>query len=62
MLNINYPIPPKWYIAFTGNRYSYGKIESNQCMTSGLENIETFTEEAPYLARLTQLGISQEDL
>lgn len=60
--DINYPIPPEYYISWSGEGesllISYGYIESHRSLTTGLDNLETFTEEAPYLARLAEFGIN----
>jgi len=63
MQELNNPIPPKyfivWNIAADGSKHpiSYGFVESNQLMSSGLHFIETFTDEALYLAALALLDI-----
>ncbi len=56
MENIIYPIPPKYFIV-NGDIITYGKIESDQCFTSGAANLETFDDEESWTARLLELGI-----
>lgn len=62
MYDVNYPNPPKYYIAWSGNIpgdiISYGKIESDQCLTTGLNNMETFIEEQDFISKLSDFGIS----
>lgn len=61
MHEIIYPTSKTWYIAYTGNSYSYGLIESNQWLTTGLNSIESFSNETSYLARLNELGLTPND-
>jgi len=58
--NINYPLPPEWYISWseaTPIIISYGYIESHQCLSTGLDNLEVFYDKESYTARLLQFGI-----
>lgn len=55
---VNYPEIKTYFIGRLPNGYSsHGVIEPTQCMTTGLEELETFTDEAQYLARAAELGI-----
>lgn len=61
MLTIKYPESPLYFIAWTeatpARIVSYGKVESSQCMESGLDNIETFFDEEIFRNRLLQFEI-----
>jgi hypothetical protein len=62
--DINYPIPPEWFIAWSEGTpilISYGYIESHQCLTTGLDNLEVFYDKESYEARLLQFGIVESD-
>ena len=56
MVEIIYPNPPIWYIAYTGQIFSTGFVDEDQCMASGLEILETFLTEDECNARLIELG------
>lgn len=62
MQTINFPNPPKYYIAYTGSTFSYGFVQSNQCLETGLDNIETFDLKSEYLIRAAELGIIIEEM
>ena len=57
MHEIKYPPQKKWFIANTGGIYSHGAINTDQVMSTGLENIEVFTDEKTYLERISDLHI-----
>lgn len=64
MHNLNYPTQTIYYIAYNidsqGNREpkSYGLVNTDQCLTTGLENIETFDSEENFLARAQELNLT----
>lgn len=49
----------KYWISSSG---SHGFCDVNQVTDSGKEDIETFENEADYLARLNELGIEIEEI
>jgi hypothetical protein len=58
--DINYPKPPEYYIAWSERSpllISYGYVESNQCLSTGLDNIEVFQDEESFQARLLDFNI-----
>jgi hypothetical protein len=55
--SIHNPECKKYFIATDDSVYSYGVVEPNMYMDSGLPNIETFTDETIYLDRLYELGL-----
>jgi hypothetical protein len=55
---IKYPMDEVWHISYTDrSTYSYGKIESEQVMSTGHRITEQFDNEKDYLARIDELGI-----
>ncbi len=58
MLEIIYPLELTYYIAWDGDVVSYGVNNIDQQTTTGLSNLETFTDETLYLARLLEFGIT----
>lgn len=58
---INYPKTTTYYIANGSGEISYGKIEPDQCMTTGLQNVEQFTDRDTWVDRLLVLGIVLEE-
>lgn len=59
MKEIKYPSVRTFFIANTGDEYSFGVVEVNQCMETGLDNIEVFENESIYIARLKEIGIQK---
>lgn len=55
--SVNYPPVPTYYIATGDNAISYGLTGVENCTTTGLANLEAFTNEEDYVARLLELGI-----
>jgi hypothetical protein len=58
MHNIIFPSTEPFYvICYTENvAYHYGVMTSNQCMETGQEIVETYTNEQEYKNRALQLG------
>ena len=56
---ILYPEPKKFFIANTDGVYAFGEVNPDQCMETGLINIEVFEGEAIYIARLQELNLTQ---
>lgn len=59
MHEIKNPNVKTFFIANSGDEYSFGAIETDQCMTTGLDNIEVFEDEALYQNRLIELGFQK---
>lgn len=61
MDNIIYPTPPLYFVTWTDAEpepiVAHGKVESDQCMATGLVNVETFENEQDYLDRLSNFNI-----
>lgn len=56
MFEIQYPDQPVYFIALTDGKVDgYGIVESNQCLVSGADALETFDSEELQLARLAEL-------
>jgi hypothetical protein len=63
MNEIIYPAKVTYFIAAHAGTYSVGTVAPNQCMGTGLENLETFDSEDAYAQRLEQLALpTEEDL
>lgn len=67
MQEIKNPNPPIWFIVWDWDgekKYpiAYGKVESDQWMTSGLSFLQTFENEQDYLDALTLEGITPDEL
>ena len=60
MKNIIYPIPKIFFIAYSGDIYAFGEVLPDQCMSTGLDILETFEDELVYNARLLALGLQQQ--
>jgi hypothetical protein len=58
MHHITYPtIEPTFFIAYTGNQvFHYGTLTSLNCMDTGQEFLEIYTDETLYKNRAKQLG------
>lgn len=60
---INYPIPPLYYILYNvdanGNKkpVSYGCVDSQQTLESGLDTLEVFESEEEFIFKLLEYGI-----
>ncbi len=60
---INYPVPPVWYISYTPDLYnSYGYLSSDECLATGMELLETYLTEEEWHARLIKLGFITEEI
>jgi hypothetical protein len=59
MQSIIYPAVTTYFIAYEGDDVAYGVTMSNQTTTTGLANLETYTDRNSYLARLAEFGISE---
>jgi len=62
MHEINYPLVTTYFIAYTvvnenETIYANGKVDPDQCMTTGLEEMETFTDYELYAQRCAELGL-----
>lgn len=57
MHELNHPDVPTYFIAWGEENIAYGINYPTQQTTSGLENFETFIEEAPFLARLGDFNV-----
>ena len=55
--SIHNPNTPTYFIANTGDTYSFGLVSTGQYMDTGLADIEIFTSEADYIARLVELDL-----
>lgn len=58
---IIYPEITTYYIAINGH-LSYGIIEPDQCLTTGLPTLEQFTDKDLWITRLNELGVDNEAL
>jgi hypothetical protein len=58
MHHITYPtIEPTFFIAYTGNQvFHYGTLTSLNCMDTGQEFLEIYTDEILYRNRAEELG------
>lgn len=61
MRDINYPSSKTWFIANTGDQYSYGCVDVDQCMTTGLDEVQLFYSEESFLNKLNELGIESQN-
>ena len=59
MHEINYPKVTTYFIANTDDVYSWGQVDPDQCMTTGLKEIQIFTDEKEYLETLAKLGLGE---
>ena len=57
---ISFPAVRTWFIAYSGEANAFGCVESNQTMTTGLDTLETFTDEEAWEARMEELHIQPE--
>jgi len=58
MQYINYPKVRTWFIANTKDEIAIGEVDITQCMTTGHEFIQTFTDYDQYVSKCGELGIS----
>lgn len=58
--SINYPIVKTYFIARSGDIFSHGSVDIDTCMTTGLDEIETFDNEQDYVRKLKELNITEE--
>jgi len=57
MQYINYPKVRTWFIANSGEIFSHGVVDSDQCMTTGHKFIQTFTDYDQYVSKCGEVGI-----
>ncbi len=65
MQEVDKPSVNKWFIAYNDDIetvYHFGEIHTDQSMKTAMDNLELFTTEAEYLARLSALGIPADQI
>lgn len=58
MPDINYQEVKTYFVATGPDCFSYGEINPDQCMSTGLPNVEVFDNEEDYKNRLLELEVS----
>lgn len=63
MNEIKYPKLRTYFIAYNDvNEFSHGYVDPEQCMGTGLEKMETFTDRDAWAKRILDFGVPDEEL
>lgn len=61
---IEYPVKTEFFLLYNisgDDPYSYGQVNTDQCMKSGLKVLETFDTQAALYTRMDELGYSHNE-